>query len=178
MAAAAVATPRRAEVSDARRWIPAYIGLGSNLDDPARQIEAAFAGLATLPDSRLLLRSRAYRTRPVGPQDQPDFVNAAAALLTRLEAAELHGELKALEQRLGKRPPPVRFGPRRIDLDLLVYGASIVATTDLTVPHPRLHERAFVLYPLDDMAPALWIPGRGRVATLRAAVAGDAPTPL
>ena len=177
-AAEAVATPRPPEVADPRRWTPAYIGLGSNLDDPARQIEAAFAGLATLPATVLVLRSRRYRTRPVGPQDQPDFVNAAAALLTQLEATALHGALRDLETRLGKRPPAVRFGPRRIDLDLLVFGTSTIATADLTVPHPRLHERAFVLYPLADMAPALWIPGRGRVATLRAAVAGEAPTPL
>jgi len=163
---------------DAARWTPAYLGLGSNLDDPPRQIDAALAGLAALPASRLVAVSPRYRTKPVGPQDQPDFVNAAAVLLTQLGAAALFGELRALESRLGKRAPAVRFGPRRIDLDLLAYGADSIATPDLTVPHPRLHERAFVLYPLSDLAPALWIPGRGRVAALRAAVAGEVPTPL
>jgi 2-amino-4-hydroxy-6-hydroxymethyldihydropteridine diphosphokinase len=162
----------------ADRWTPAFIGLGSNLDDPARQIEAALAALAALPATRLAAASPRYRTKPVGPQDQPDFVNAAAVLLTRLDATALHHELRALELRLGKREPSVRFGPRRIDLDLLAFGEERIDTPALTVPHPRLHERAFVLYPLADLAPALWIPGRGRVAALRAAVAGDAPSPL
>ena len=111
----------------------------------------------------------------MGPQDQPDFVNAAAALLTRLDPLALHAALHTLEIALGKRPPPMRFGPRRIDLDLLVFGSITLELPDLEVPHPRLHERAFVLYPLADIASALWIPGRGRVATLRAAVAGDPP---
>ena len=157
------------------RWTPAYIGLGSNLDDPARQIDSAFAALATIPDTLLIAASRRYRSKPVGPQDQPDFVNAAAALLTRLDPLALHAALHTLEIALGKRPPPMRFGPRRIDLDLLVFGSITLELPDLEVPHPRLHERAFVLYPLADIASALWIPGRGRVATLRAAVAGDPP---
>ncbi len=159
-------------------WTPAFIGLGSNLDEPVRQIDAAFAGLASLPNTLLIARSPSYRSKPVGPRDQPDFINAAAALLTELDAPALHAALRALEVALGKRPPPVRFGPRRIDLDLLVYGTSVIDTPQLKVPHPRLHERAFVLYPLFDIAPALWIPGRGRLATLRAAVAGDLPSLL
>jgi 2-amino-4-hydroxy-6-hydroxymethyldihydropteridine diphosphokinase len=159
-------------------WTPAFIGLGSNLDDPPRQLDAAVAALALLPASVLIAVSPRYRSRPVGFQDQPDFVNAAAALLTRLDAEALHRELRALELRLGKRPPPVRFGPRRIDLDLLVYGTQTMRSPALELPHPRLHERAFVLYPLADIAPELWIPGRGRVAALRAAVAGDTPSPL
>ena len=159
-------------------WTPAFIGLGSNLDEPALQIDAAVAGLATLPSTLLVATAPRYRTAPVGPQDQPDFINTAAVLLTRLDAAALQRELQALERRLGKRPPAVRFGPRRIDLDLLVFGPAVINTTELVVPHPRLHERGFVLYPLADIAPALWIPGRGRVAALRAAVAGEPPTPL
>jgi len=159
-------------------WTPAYIGLGSNLDDPPRQLRAALDGLARLPSSRLIAVSPFYLSRPVGPQDQPDFVNAVAALLTRLDGEALHRELQSLERALGKRPPAVRFGPRRIDLDLLVFGAERIASAALEVPHPRLHERAFVLYPLADLAPALCIPGRGRTAALRAAVAGDAPTPV
>ena len=169
---------RRPEVDARPEWTPAYIGLGSNLDDPPRQIEAALAGLARLPDTLLVAASRRYRTRPVGLEAQADFVNAVAALLTRRGAQELHRDLRALEVALGKLPPAVRFGPRRIDLDLLVFGAELLELPDLTIPHPRLHERAFVLYPLSDLAPALWIPGRGRVGALRAAVAGDAPSPL
>jgi 2-amino-4-hydroxy-6-hydroxymethyldihydropteridine diphosphokinase len=162
----------------AARYAPAYVGIGSNLDDPRRQVEAAITALAALPSTRLIAASRRYLTTPVGPQDQPDFVNAAVALLTQLGAQALHAELLALEARLGKRAPAVRFGPRRIDLDLLLWGAERIETPALTVPHPRLHERAFVLYPLADLAPTLWIPGRGRVAALKAAVAGEVPTPL
>ncbi|HXQ64185.1 MAG TPA: 2-amino-4-hydroxy-6-hydroxymethyldihydropteridine diphosphokinase [Steroidobacteraceae bacterium] len=159
-------------------WTPAFIGLGSNLDDPPRQLDAALAGLAVLPASMLLAVSSRYRSRPVGFLDQPDFVNAAAALLTRLDAETLLRELRALELRLGKRPPPVRFGPRRIDLDLLLFGGQTLHSPTLELPHPRLHERAFVLYPLADIAPELWIPGRGRVAALRSAVQGDTLSPL
>jgi 2-amino-4-hydroxy-6-hydroxymethyldihydropteridine diphosphokinase len=109
----------------------------------------------------------------VGFLDQPPFVNAAAAVITRLAPAALHESLMALERQLGKAPPSVRFGPRRIDLDLLAYSDLVLAEPALTVPHPRLHERAFVLYPLNDIAPALWLPGRGRVATLARAVDGS-----
>ena len=179
MAGPRAATVGRLPEVDARpEWTPAYIGLGSNLDDPPRQIEVALAALAHLPDTQLVGSSPLYRTRPVGFAAQPDFVNAVAALLTRLGAVELHRNLRALEVTLGKVPPAQRFGPRRIDLDLLVFGADTLELPDLTVPHPRLHERAFVLYPLSDLAPALWIPGRGRVGALRAAVADDAPSPL
>lgn len=162
----------------APRWTPAYVGLGSNLDDPARQLDAAGAGLAALPRTRLIAVSRRYRSSPVGFAAQPDFLNAVAALLTTLEPEALLAELRQLEQRLGKRAPTVRFGPRRIDLDLLAFGAASCASDTLTLPHPRLHERAFVLYPLAELAPALWIPGRGRVARLRDQVAGDTVSPL
>lgn len=162
------------------RWLPAYVALGSNLDDPERQVRLALDALATLPRTRLVSASRLYRTRPVGPQDQPDFVNAAAALLTELDVESLHAELSALESRLGKVPPAVRNGPRRIDLDLLAYADVVHRTESLMVPHPRLHERAFVLYPLAELAPDLPVPGVGRVSALRARVAGgaDEPRPL
>jgi 2-amino-4-hydroxy-6-hydroxymethyldihydropteridine diphosphokinase len=162
----------------ASRWTPAWIGLGSNLDDPPRQLDAAVAGLAQLPNTRLVAVSRRYWSDPVGPQDQPRFLNAAAALLTQLGARQLHAALRALETALGKRPPAIRFGPRRIDLDLLAYGALTLDTATLQLPHPRLHERAFVLYPLAELAPELWIAGRGRVAALKAAVTGDGLSPL
>jgi 2-amino-4-hydroxy-6-hydroxymethyldihydropteridine diphosphokinase len=178
VAAAVVVDRRKADVATGQVWTPAYVGLGSNLDDPARQLDAAVAALGTLPDTRLIAVSRRYRTRPVGVLDQPDFLNAAAAVITRRTAAEFLADLQALERQLGKVPPAVRFGPRRIDLDVLVFGAERSEAAELTLPHPRLHERAFVLYPLADIAPALWIAGRGRVATLKARLAGEPPLPL
>lgn len=152
------------------RWVPAYVALGSNLDDPREQVERGIAALAGLPDTRLVLRSSLYRTRPFGPVEQPDFVNAAAGLLTRLEPAEFLAGLKALETQLGRERPVVRWGPRRIDLDLLVHGGARIAERDLAVPHPGIPERAFVLVPLAEFAPDLVVPGRGRVRDLLARV--------
>lgn len=148
------------------RWVPAYVALGSNLDGPCEQVERALDALAGLPDSRLVLRSSLYRTRPLGPVAQPDFVNAAAGLLTRLEPAALLSQLKALEARLGRERPVVRWGPRRIDLDLLVHGCARIVEPDLEVPHPGIAERAFVLVPLAEFAPDLLVPGRGSVRDL------------
>jgi 2-amino-4-hydroxy-6-hydroxymethyldihydropteridine diphosphokinase len=153
-----------------QRWVPAYVALGSNLDDPREQVERAMAALVGLPDTRLVLRSSLFRTRPFGPVAQPDFVNAAAGLLTRLGPAELLAQLKALEARLGRERPVVRWGPRRIDLDLLVHSAARIAEPDLEVPHPGIADRAFVLVPLAEFAPDLVVPGRGRVRDLLARV--------
>lgn len=151
-------------------WFPAYVALGSNLDGPATQIERAFAALSELPDCRLIARSRLYRTQPLGPQDQPEFVNAAAGLLTKLTPRELLVALKSLEQSLGRDVPIVRWGPRRIDLDLLVHADAQISESDLVVPHRGLPERNFVLYPLRDIAPDLHVPGHGRVSQLAARV--------
>jgi len=106
----------------------------------------------------------------MGPVPQPDFVNAAAALLTRLEAAEFFGQLRALEQQLGRMPPRERWGPRRIDLDLLVFAQVRIDTPELQLPHPGIVERNFVLYPLADIAPDLDLPGLDRVAELKGRV--------
>jgi 2-amino-4-hydroxy-6-hydroxymethyldihydropteridine diphosphokinase len=149
-------------------WWPAYIGLGSNLDSPADRVRGAFDAIAAWPHTRLVLRSALYRTPPFGPVEQPDFVNAVAGTLTALDAPQLLRELKLLEAALGRAAPVVRWGPRRIDLDLLVHGATRIASDTLTVPHPGIAERAFVLRPLADIAPALEVPGLGRVATLLA----------
>ena len=151
-------------------WYPAYIALGSNLDGPATQVESAFNALAQLSRCRLVARSRLYRTQPLGPQDQPEFVNAAAGLLTALSPRELLIELKRLEALLGREQPVMRWGPRRIDLDLLVYADARVAQSDLVIPHPGLPERNFVLYPLREIAPELLVPGQGRVSQLAARV--------
>lgn len=147
-------------------WLPAYVALGSNLDEPALQVERALARLSAIPRTQCVARSRLYASRPMGPQDQPEFVNAVAGLLTQLSPTELLQELKRIEHEMGRTPPPVRWGPRRIDLDLLVYGMVQTTQADLTLPHPGIHERNFVLYPLAEIAPALMIPGRGLVGEL------------
>jgi 2-amino-4-hydroxy-6-hydroxymethyldihydropteridine diphosphokinase len=148
------------------RWIPAYVALGSNLANPGQQVERAFGQLAALDHTRLIARSHCYRTRPMGPQDQPDFINAVAGLLTSLEARELLRCLKDIERDMGREPPPVRWGARLIDLDLLLYDALTLSEPGLDLPHPGIHERNFVLYPLAEIAPEIEIPGRGRVAQL------------
>ncbi len=146
----------------------AAVGLGSNLNDPVAQVSGALAALAALPDSELLVASSLYRNPPMGPQDQPDYVNAAALLRTRLTAQALLQELQALERRQG-RVRERRWGPRTIDLDLLLWGDATINEPGLIVPHPGLHERPFVLYPLAEIAPGLHVPGRGRVDALAAA---------
>lgn len=163
---------------DVPRWTPAYVGLGSNLDEPRQQVERGFEALARLPDTLLVARSRRYRSRPLGPQDQPDFVNAAAGLLTRLEPEALLVQLKQLEATLGREQPVRRWGPRVIDFDLLLYGAEVRATPVLTLPHPGLLERNWVLYPLKDIAPSLWVPGQGRAADLADRLGPDGIEPL
>lgn len=150
----------------AARWLPAYVALGSNLDDPARQVRRAIDALGDLPGTRLVLHSSLYRSAPLGPVEQPDFVNAVAGLLSTLDAPALLHELKALEARLGRAAPVVRWGPRLIDLDLLVHGRSRIASESITVPHPGIAERAFVLVPWAEIAPTLEVPGVGRVGTL------------
>ena len=154
----------------AHRLVPAYVALGSNLDDPRAQVERAMGALDDLPGTRCVLRSFLYRSRPLGPVAQPDFVNAVAGLLTTLGPAALLDHLKELETRLGRERPVVRWGPRRIDLDLLVHGGSRTSQPGLEVPHPGVAERAFVLVPLADIAPDLVVPGVGRVRELLARV--------
>ena len=147
-----------------RVWRPAYVGIGSNLDHPARQIEAAFEALDALPSTRLIAQSGLYRSAPFGGVDQADFINAAAALLTKLDARQLLGELKAIERARGREPGGVRWGPRVLDLDLLVYSGLTIDEPDLTLPHPGIAERNFVLLPLRELAPDLHVPGLGRLA--------------
>ena len=152
------------------QWRPAYVGLGSNLDDPRLQIRRALAALEGLPHTRLERYSSMYGSRPLGPAAQPDFVNAVAGLLTQLPATAFFGALRALEAALGREPPRVRWGPRRIDLDLLLFDAERLDSAELTLPHPGIVQRNFVLYPLLEVAPELNVPGRGSVAELAARV--------
>lgn len=147
--------------------VTACVALGGNLDDPRTQVERGFAALAALPHTTLSARSRLYRTPPWGVVDQPDFINAAARLDTSLSPRELLDALHAVEVRAG-RVRAIRNGPRILDLDLLLYGGRIIDEPGLVVPHPRLHERAFVLLPLADVAPELDVPGHGRVHELLA----------
>lgn len=144
----------------------AYVGLGSNLHDPAAQVLAAFEALAGLPDSDLVARSGLYAGTPMGPQDQPDYVNAVAALETRLPAADLLTALQDIEARQGRERHGVRWGPRTIDLDLLLYGEQTIDLPGLTVPHPGLHLRDFVIIPLAEIAGNLNIPGKGPLSML------------
>lgn len=154
-------------------WQPAYIGIGSNLEGPRSQVLRAWERLAGLPDTRAVLCSPLYRSRPLGPRAQPEYVNAVAGVLTRLDARALLGELKAIERDFGRPPQGPRWGPRIIDLDLLVLGRERHSGPDLTVPHPGIVERGFVLYPLADLAPDLDVPGLGRVTELKARVAPE-----
>ena len=148
-------------------WRPAYVALGSNLSDPRRQVESAFDALASLPGARLVARSSLWRSAPLGPQDQPEFVNAVAGLVTTQEPREFLASLQAIERRLGKTGPAVRWGPRVIDLDLVAFAGLEVDEPGLTLPHPGLHQRNFVLYPLSEIAAELWVPGLARVRRLR-----------
>jgi 2-amino-4-hydroxy-6-hydroxymethyldihydropteridine diphosphokinase len=153
-------------------WRPAYVAIGSNLNDPQAQVRTALVRLAALPQTRALLRSRLYKTRPMGPQDQPYFVNAAAGLLTQLSARELLAALLQIEQSMGRRRQE-RWGPRVIDLDLVWMPGETVDEPGLTLPHPGVSMRNFVLYPLADIAPTLAIPGYGNVSELLRAVGDD-----
>jgi 2-amino-4-hydroxy-6-hydroxymethyldihydropteridine diphosphokinase len=142
----------------------AYIGLGSNLGHPRRRIARALAELGRLPRTRLVKASGNYVSAPIGSsQPQPDYVNAVALLSTALEPPALLSRLRAIERGLGRRRAcgEPRNAPRVLDLDLLLYGRRRIARPGLVVPHPRMHERAFVLRPLLDIAPAVRIPGRG-----------------
>ena len=152
-------------------WRPAYVGLGSNLGDSRRMLERAVDGIAGLARTRLIAVSPLYRSLPFGPVEQGDFLNAVAAVITTLEPRELLQALRSLELDLGRQPSKLRWGPREIDLDLLVHGDACIDEDDLTLPHPGIPERDFVLYPLRDVAAALQVPGVGTVAELAAQVA-------
>lgn len=149
--------------------VEAYIGLGSNLDNPVEQLKLARTEIAALAGVTELAFSPLYLSTPVGPQDQPDFINAVMRISTTLSAAELLRQLQAIETAHG-RLRLVRWGARTLDLDILLYGTSIIAEAALAVPHPEMAKRAFVLYPLADIAPAdLPVPGLGPLADLLAA---------
>lgn len=143
-----------------------FVGLGSNMADPSAQLAGAVARLAALPKTKLVAQSPFYSSSPVGPQDQPDFVNGAAWLRTELTPLELLDHLQAIEQAHG-RERVKHWGPRTLDLDLLLYGKEAISSERLTVPHAELANRDFVLQPLLDLEPELALPDGRTVAQLR-----------
>ncbi len=149
-----------------------FVGLGANLGDARATLEAALLAIAALPRTQQLARSSIYRTAPVETSG-PAFLNAVAELSTALEPDELLLGLQAIERAHG-RERPYRNAPRTLDLDLLAYGQRVLQTPDLTLPHPRAHLRAFVLQPLAELATGWHLAGRGEVATLAAAITGQA----
>jgi 2-amino-4-hydroxy-6-hydroxymethyldihydropteridine diphosphokinase len=152
----------------------AAVGLGANLGDAAATLRDAIASLAHLSDATLLRASRLYRTPAWGRTDQPDFINAVVLVETSLHARALLDALLAIERRFGRvRLEGERWGPRTLDLDLLLFGDALIDEAGLQVPHPHLHERAFVLLPLAEIAPAWQVPCRGPVAALAAGMAAD-----
>lgn len=146
-------------------WVPAYIGIGSNLGDSVARVRSAFDALAQLPGCKLIARSRLYRTKPFGPVQQGDFINAVAGMLTELSADALLHEIRQIESVAG-RVRAERWGPRTLDLDLLVFGNERINTAELTVPHPGIADRGFVLAPLADIALTLNVPGVGKIENL------------
>lgn len=156
----------------------AYVALGSNLGDSRATLVGAAEALAALPGSRLAGISRIYRTPPWGRRDQPDFLNAVVRLRTTLEPHDLLDALMAIERRFGRTRDGERWGPRTLDLDLLHVDGMVLDEPQLTLPHPRMGERAFVLLPLADLAPELVLPGQGRVIELLQQVNADGCEPV
>jgi len=144
----------------------AYVALGANLGDRERTLREAVAALAAEGGIEVVAVSTLRETEPVGVGEQPRFLNGAAAVETTLTARELLARLLAVEQRFGRVRVPGEHAPRTLDLDLLLYGEDVIAEPGLAVPHPRLHERRFVLEPLAELAPGLVVPGRGDVESL------------
>jgi len=143
----------------------AFVGLGANLGEPGRQVRDALGELDAIPHTRLVRSSSLYRSEPVGYAGQPRFVNAVAQIETGLPAERLLAELQAIEARHG-RSRSFANAPRTLDLDLLLFGNAVIETERLSVPHPRMHDRSFVLVPLLEIAPEAVIPGRGEARKL------------
>lgn len=161
-------------VAPTRAPVLAYVGLGGNLGTAEDTLRAAIDALGALPSTRLLRASRLYRTPAWGREDQPDFVNAAVAVETTLAPRALLDALLGIERAHGRERSAgdARWGPRTLDLDLLLYGDDEIDEPGLRIPHPHLHERAFVLVPLCEIAPDAMIPGQGTVSAVRGRV-GD-----
>jgi 2-amino-4-hydroxy-6-hydroxymethyldihydropteridine diphosphokinase len=170
-----LAVPTATEPNNA---VVAFIGLGSNLGDPIAQLRRACSALYQLPRSRWLASSPYYRSAPMGPVPQPEYVNAVAMIETELDPESLLDNLLHIERSQGRVRNGVRWGPRTLDLDLLIYGDRVINTSRLSVPHPGIAERNFVLLPLSDLAPELIVPGLGGVADLILGVSAQGLTRL
>lgn len=146
--------------------VNAFVALGSNLDQPQNQLIDALASLDALDAVHVRKRSSFYRSKPVGPQDQPDYINAVAGVETSLPALELLDRMQEIEDRQGRVRDGTRWGPRTLDLDLLLYGEEQINNKRLTVPHPEMQNRDFVLIPLQEIAPDMFVPGLGPLSGL------------
>lgn len=135
-----------------------YIAIGSNLASPLEQVNAAVTALAAIPDSRMVAVSSFYRTPPLGPQDQPDYLNAAVALETELQAEALLDHTQRIELQQGRQRKAERWGPRTLDLDIMLFGDAVIHSERLTVPHYDMKNRGFMLWPLYEIAPTLHFP--------------------
>jgi 2-amino-4-hydroxy-6-hydroxymethyldihydropteridine diphosphokinase len=147
-------------------WVTVYIGLGSNLENPSLQIKSARIAIIQIDHVQELAFSSLYHSAPMGPQDQPDYVNAVMSVTTDLPSIELLRCLQHIENEQGRVRKNQRWGARTLDLDMLLYGDRVIELPDLIVPHPGLTERAFVLYPLYEIAPQLLVPGKGKIGDL------------
>jgi len=160
-------------MNDIETWTPAYIALGSNLNDPVAQIRQAIEHIKHIRSTRIIAQSSLYQTAPLGPQDQPDFVNAVIGVVTTLDAMSLLAELQAIEKKMGRVPPAQRWGARVIDLDILLHGESRNNSRELLLPHPEMHKRNFVMIPLAEIAPMLFIPAHGTAGKLAEQLGSD-----
>ncbi len=145
--------------------IKVYIGLGSNLNDPQSQLKKAITSLDMVPSTSVVRTSSFYRSKPVGPQDQPDYINAVVELATELSAHVLLSYLQSIENEHG-REREIKWGARTLDLDILLFGDEIIQDDHLGIPHVEMHKRGFVLLPLDEISPDCMIPGIGAVSSL------------
>jgi 2-amino-4-hydroxy-6-hydroxymethyldihydropteridine diphosphokinase len=144
----------------------AWLGLGANLQEPVQQLKQALKRIQAVEGVEVLRASSFYRTPPWGEENQDDFINAVAQVETRLDALALLREMQAIELAMGRTRKGCRWGPRLIDIDLLLYGDEQLQTEELHLPHPRMHERAFVLVPMAELEPGLEVPGHGGIGSL------------
>ncbi len=143
-----------------------YVGIGANLNNPKRQVKKAMKALATLPQTKFITQSSLYLSPPMGPQDQDHYINAIAKLETDLKAIDLLDQLQAIENSQGRVRKSERWGPRTLDLDLILYGNQIINEERLTIPHYGLKQRAFVLVPLEEVDPHLILPDNSKIFEL------------
>jgi|TARA_B110000438_G_scaffold164197_1_gene157117 2-amino-4-hydroxy-6-hydroxymethyldihydropteridine diphosphokinase len=147
-------------------WKSCYIGLGSNLDDPLKQINLAIENIKKIPNSFYISSSKLYDSSPLGPSDQPNFINAVVAIVTQFEPHNLLNELQKIEHKQKRIRNELKWGPRTIDLDLLCMGQAVIQDDVLTLPHPEIQKRNFVLLPLIDISPDIMIPGLSNIVDL------------